>query len=96
MEYVMEENKVIIKLEGELNSFNSEQVEKDIDEILSGNHFESIVLDTKDLRYISSAGLRIIARLKQQYNDVSIIHTQDDVYSILEMVGFTEEINVIR
>ena len=96
MEYVMEENKVIIKLEGELNSFNSEQVEKDIDEILSGNRFESIVLDTKDLRYISSAGLRIIARLKQQYNDVSIIHTQDDVYSILEMVGFTEEINVIR
>ena len=96
MEYVMEENKVIIKLEGELNSFNSEQVEKDIDEILSGNHFEAIVLDTKELRYISSAGLRIIARLKQQYNDVSIIHTQDDVYSILEMVGFTEEINVIR
>ena len=96
MEYVMEENKVIIKLEGELNSFNSEQVEKDIDEILSGNHFESIVLDAKGLRYISSAGLRIVARLKQQYNDVSIIHTQDDVYSILEMVGFTEEINVIR
>lgn len=96
MEYVMEENKVIIKLEGELNSFNSEQVEKDIDKILSLNHFEAIVLDTKDLRYISSAGLRIIARLKQQYHDVSIIHTQDDVYSILEMVGFTEEINVIR
>ena len=86
MEYAMEENKVIIKLEGELNSFNSEQVEKDIDEILSGNHFEAIVLDAKDLTYISSAGLRIVARLKQQYNDVSIIHTQDDVYSILEMV----------
>lgn len=92
----MEENKVIIKLEGELNSFNSEQVEKDIDEILSGNHFEAIVLDAKDLTYISSAGLRIVARLKQQYNDVSIIHTQDDVYSILEMVGFTEVINVTR
>jgi len=96
MEYAMEENKVIIKLEGELNSFNSEQVEKDIDEILSGNHFEAIVLDAKDLSYISSAGLRIVARLKQQYNDVSIIHTQDDVYSILEMVGFTEVINVTR
>lgn len=96
MEYAMEENKVIIKLEGELNSFNSEQVEKDIDEILSGNHFEAIVLDAKDLTYISSAGLRIVARLKQQYNDVSIIHTQDDVYSILEMVGFTEVINVTR
>lgn len=96
MEYAMEENKVIIKLEGELNSFNSEQVEKDIDEILSGNHFEAIVLDAKDLSYISSAGLRIVARLKQHYNDVSIIHTQDDVYSILEMVGFTEVINVTR
>ena len=96
MEHVIENNKVIIKLEGELNSFNSEQVEKDIDAILAANSFDAIVLDTKNLRYISSAGLRIIARLKQQYNDVSIINTPDDVYSILEMVGFTEEIKVTR
>ena len=96
MEHVIENNKVIIKLEGELNSFNSEQVEKDIDAILASNSFDAIVLDTKNLRYISSAGLRIIARLKQQYNDVSIINTPDDVYSILEMVGFTEEIKVTR
>ena len=96
MEFVIENNKLIIKLEGELNSFNSEQVEKDIDAIIAANSFDAIVLDTKNLRYISSAGLRIVARLKQQYNDVSIINTPDDVYSILEMVGFTEEIKVTR
>ncbi len=96
MEHVIENNKIIIKLEGELNSFNSEQVEKDIDAILAANSFGAIVLDVKNLRYISSAGLRIVARLKQQYNDVSIINTPDDVYSILEMVGFTEEIKVTR
>ena len=96
MEHVIENNKLIIKLEGELNSFNSEQVEKDIDAIIAANSFDAIVLDTKNLRYISSAGLRIVARLKQQYNDVSIVNTPDDVYSILEMVGFTEEIKVTR
>lgn len=96
MEHVIENNKLIIKLEGELNSFNSEQVEKDIDAIIAANSFDAIVLDTKNLRYISSAGLRIVARLKQQYNDVTIVNTPDDVYSILEMVGFTEEIKVTR
>ena len=96
MEHIIKDNKLTIYLEGELNSFNSEQVEKDIDEILAKKGFNAIVLDTKKLKYISSAGLRIVARLKQQYNDLQIINTPEDVYSILEMVGFTDEMKISK
>ena len=78
-----------IFLEGELNSFTAEDAEKDIDEIIKGSTFKSIVLDMEKLTYLSSAGIRIIVRLKLKYKDTSIVNVPDDIYAIFEMVGFT-------
>lgn len=94
MRHVLENNKLTIYLEGELNSYNSEEVEKEIEEITKSNSFSSIVLDFKDLTYISSAGLRIVIRLKQLYDDTSIINAQKVVFDIFNMVGLTNAINI--
>ena len=94
MIHVLENNKLTIYLEGELNSYNSEEVEKEIEEITKSNSFSSIVLDFKDLTYISSAGLRIVIRLKQLYDDTSIINAQKVVFDIFKMVGLTNAINI--
>ena len=94
MRHVLENNKLTIYLEGELNSYNSEEVEKEIEEITKSNSFSSIVLDFKDLTYISSAGLRIVIRLKQLYDDTSIINAQKVVFDIFKMVGLTNAINI--
>lgn len=94
MRHVLENNKLTIYLEGELNSYNSEEVEKEIEEITKNNSFSSIVLDFKDLSYISSAGLRIVIRLKQLYDDTSIINAQKVVFDIFNMVGLTNAINI--
>lgn len=94
MRHVLENNKLTIYLEGELNSYNSEEVEKEIEEITKSNSFSSIVLDFKDLSYISSAGLRIVIRLKQLYDDTSIINAQKVVFDIFNMVGLTNAINI--
>ena len=85
-----------IIMEGELNSFNSEDVEKEIDGVLSQNDVRSIIIDMGDLRYISSAGLRIIVRLKQSYDDTRLIRVPDNIYSIFSMVGFQNIINIER
>jgi anti-anti-sigma factor len=85
-----------IIMEGELNSFNSEDVEKEIDGVLSQNDIRSIIIDMGDLRYISSAGLRIIVRLKQSYDDTRLIRVPDNIYSIFSMVGFQNIINIER
>jgi len=94
MRHVLENNKLTIYLEGELNSYNSEEVEKEIEEITKNSSFSSIVLDFKDLSYISSAGLRIVIRLKQLYDDTSIINAQKVVFDIFKMVGLTNAINI--
>ena len=54
----------------------------------------AVVLDAENLDYISSAGLRIILRLKKNHPDLSIINVKSDVYEIFEMTGFTEMMHV--
>ncbi len=96
MKHTVENDVLTIYLEGELNSFNSEDVEKEIDEIVESNSFDSIILNLKDLSYISSAGLRIIVRLKQRFDKTSLVKVSKNVYDIFEMVGFENIIKIER
>ena len=88
MKFTQENDKLILFLEGELNSFTSEEVEKEIETIVKANSFKSIVLDLENLNYISSAGLRIIVRLKQQCDATSVRKPSKSVMDIFNMVGF--------
>lgn len=88
MKNVIKNGILIIYFEGEVNSFNSEEVEREVDEIVSKEGFNEIKIDMTNLRYISSAGLRIIVRLKQRFNETSLVNVPRGVYDIFEMVGF--------
>ena len=88
MKHNIENGVLTIYLEGELNSYNSEDVEKEIDAILEKKGFSSIVVDFEHLSYISSAGLRIMAGLKKRYADTKLVRVPKGVYDIFEMVGF--------
>ena len=96
MKHVIENETLTISLEGELNSYNSEEVEREIDAIISNKGFKSIRFDLEELRYISSAGLRIIVRIKQQYDDTTLVNVPKGVYDIFEMVGFTNLFTIER
>ena len=90
MKKIIENEALTFFLEGELNSFNSEKVEGEIEQAIAENEgkFDRVVFDFDKLNYISSAGLRIIISVKQRYDDVTIIRVPNDVYDILVMVGF--------
>ena len=90
------DRKLVFHLEGELNSYNAEAVEKEIDEAIDKGGFDTIVFEIGGLRYMSSAGLRIVAKLKQQYDDFSIINMSDDIYEVFVMVGFNDLISIQR
>lgn len=96
MKHTVENDTLTIFLEGELNSATSEEVESEIDAITSKNNFKRIVFDLENLSYISSAGLRIIVRVKQQYDDTTLVKTPKLVYEIFEMVGFQNMIKIER
>lgn len=83
-----------IYLTGRVDSSNAETVEKEMQSILAANRAEKLVLDAEDLQYISSAGLRVILRLRKANATLKIVNASSEVYDIFEMTGFTEMIPV--
>ena len=85
---------LIIFLEGQINSYNADNVEKEIISIVENEQFKKLLLDFSDVSYISSAGLRIILKLKQKFNNVSVINTSLEVYDVFSMTGFVNIMEV--
>lgn len=94
MKYELDNQKLKIYLEGEINSDNSEDAEKEINSILTKESFKSIVLDFEKMNYVSSAGIRIILKIKKQYDDLFLIKVPDMVFDIFDMVGLPNVIKI--
>jgi anti-anti-sigma factor len=88
--------KLTIYLEGEINSYNAEDVEEEIDSLVSKGNFNSIELDFEKVNYVSSAGLRIVVKLKQQFDQTSLVKVPSVVNDIFEMVGLPTIIKIER
>ena len=85
---------VKIPLVGRIDSNNSAEIEKQIQEQLTGKGAVPVELDAEGLEYISSAGLRVLLRLKKEHPALSVTGVNSTVYEILEMTGFTEMMTV--
>lgn len=96
MKHELTNGTLTIFLEGEMNSLSSDGIEKEIDVLIEENEFQSLVLDMTELRYMSSAGIRVVMRLKQQYGDVFLNNMTDDIYDIFLMVGLTNVFEIKR
>ena len=89
------ENEILtLFFEGELNSYNSDNIEKEIEKTIEGISFKTLILDFEALHYISSAGLRIVLKLKQKYGDVIIDNASLEVFDVLSMTGFVNIMTV--
>lgn len=89
------ENGVLtIFLEGNIDSNNAEAVGAEVDGIRAQNPDGALVLDLENLKYISSAGLRQILRLKKKEKDYKLINVSSDVYEIFDMTGFAEMMTI--
>ena len=96
MESKFENGKLTIYLSGNVDSANAEEVSKGIFSILEKYPEKSLVLDLEDLKYISSAGLRVILKLKKQEKDLELINASSEIYEIFDMTGFTEMMHISR
>ncbi len=83
-----------IFLAGRIDSSNASQIEAEIDGIRRENPHTNLVLDAENLEYISSAGLRVVLRLRKENATLKITNAPGEVYDIFEMTGFTEMIPV--
>ena len=84
---------MIVKLTGRIDSTNASTVEEAINKEI-GSFSGEVTLDASNLEYISSAGLRVILRLKKTNPSTKIINCSLDVYEIFDMTGFTEMMEI--
>ncbi len=94
MDYRIADDVLTLKLTGHIDSANAAVMEKEISGIREANPTGAVVLDCEDLEYISSAGLRIILRLKKAVADTTLVNVSPEVYEIFDMTGFTEMMEV--
>ncbi|MBO4251714.1 MAG: anti-sigma factor antagonist, partial [Clostridia bacterium] len=90
----LENGVLTIFLSGRIDSSSADSVEKEINEIREKSTFDSIVLDADGLEYVSSAGLRVVLRLKKAEPTLCVINVNSEVYEIFEMTGFTEMMDI--
>ena len=92
--YRIDKNILYIALEGRIDASNAAQAEEKIFGIKNENPGKHTVVDADNLEYISSAGLRVILKLRKEEPKLAIINVLPDVYEVFDMTGFTDMVTV--
>ncbi|MBR1442028.1 MAG: anti-sigma factor antagonist [Firmicutes bacterium] len=94
MNVTYKDNDTIFFLEGRIDSGNAAETEYKIFQRLSAKYVNKIIFSLENLEYISSAGLRVLLKVKKKYPDISVVNVSKDLYEIFDMTGFTNILNV--
>lgn len=89
----LNENELIICLEGRLDTTTAPDLEKELADI---ENSKKIIFDFENLEYISSAGLWLILKVKKQNDTTKVINCNPEVYDIFNMTGFAEIMDVSK
>ena len=82
---------LILQPTGRLDSLTSQDLQTELSQRISGGD-TAILLDLKDLEYISSAGLRVLLlagkELKAKNGQLSLCALKENVREVFEISGF--------
>ena len=92
--YRLDKDILYIAVEGRIDASNAAAAEEQIFAIKKENPGKHVVVDADKLEYISSAGLRVILRLRKEEPQLAIINVAADVYEVFDMTGFTDMVTV--
>ena len=76
------------QIKGKIDSTNAPEFEKNIMAALPTE------IDASQLEYISSAGLRVLMKLRKTVGEVTVVNVSTDVYEIFDVTGFTQLLNI--
>lgn len=81
---------------GRIDSSNAADASNEIFALYDESEVSSLVLDLEDLEYISSAGLRVVLKLRKSCPLLSVINASTEIYDIFDKTGFTEMMSVSK
>ena len=94
MTYRIDKNILYVAVEGRVDASNAAETEQKMFEIKRANPDKHLVIDAERLEYISSAGLRVILKLRKEAPKLAIINVSHEVYDVFDMTGFTEMVTI--
>lgn len=84
-----------IELVGRLDTTTAPALDKTIINDIEGT--KNLILDFKNLEYISSAGLRVVLgaqKKMQKLGSMKVINVGEDVMEVFEMTGFADILTI--
>ena len=92
MTYTMnrEDTKLTVAVEGHLDTLTSPELESGLEPALEGT--TELVMDLKDLEYISSAGLRVLlgaAQVMAQQGKMTVVNVNEEVMGVFRLTGLS-------
>ena len=92
--YRVDKNILYVAIEGRIDASNAALAEEEIFAIKKANEGKHTVIDADNLEYISSAGLRVILKIRKEEPKLAIINVAPEVYDVFDMTGFTDMLTV--
>ena len=84
-----------IKLVGRLDTITAPALDKTINEDIADA--KNLILDLKELEYISSAGLRVLLSAQKKYGKLGylkVTNVCEEIMSVFEMTGFADILTI--
>lgn len=88
------EDVIRVSLSGRIDSENAEEIKNEVLTQVGEDESTPVEVDMEGLKYISSAGLRVLLLLRKKHPDMKLINVRPAIYDILETTGFTEMMEV--
>ncbi len=90
-------SEITLMREGRLDTTTAPLLEKEINAGMEGT--ETLILDFKELEYLSSAGLRVLlsahkSLMKKEGGKLIIRHVNETMHEVFEVTGFLDILNI--
>ena len=95
IEKVVNGEELVVCVAGRLDTMTSPEFVKELKPAMEG--MSEVVLDFKDLEYISSAGLRVLLsaqKVMMRQGSLVIRNCSDEIMEIFEVTGFTDILTI--
>ena len=98
LNHKIEDKAILIYLNGRLDIHFSEKIEKSIIELISSNPDKNIVIDLKDVSYVSSSGLRLLVAIKKKLSDMMkklhISNANPHIKTVFTVAGLEKDFSI--
>ena len=95
IEKICNDNEVVLKVSGRLDTTTAPSLETAVAEAVAA--CECLVLDFAGLEYISSAGLRVILKAQKilaAKSGMKLLHVNETIMEIFEITGFSDILTI--